>query len=175
MLGNSPLSPQDPDSPVSSSLEPLVEEDEESHIVNALMPVANAPAPKAIPPNPLADKDKRAATTTVTTLKERVFQPPEPKRFTAMEKGKGRENVAVNHPRSSGAIEKENDAKGSKPSVPMATKPAKVMAVSGIGDGNSTGTTSRPRLMGKLPPGKPRRVPIGSADAAVPVGRGWRG
>jgi hypothetical protein len=169
---------------MSSPLEAVAEEDEEPEIENAPIPALFAApnAPAAELDNLPTVKDSRNAMPTTAAAaipKGRVFQPPEP-RLTAKEKGKNKE-PAANRVRGTAGTEKENDAKRSK--TPVLAVPAKAISSAAAGPTHAkpvakvtSVTVSRPRLMAKLPPGTgARRVPVGSVEAAVPVGRGWKG
>ena len=147
--------------------------------------------------SPLREKkvEPNVAAPAAATTKGKVFL-PEPKRFTAKEKGKGKAEppaVASSRVRSAGAVEKENNVKGAGGSkvfsvqhaVGSSSRVSLSLGGAGVGEskkgakvvgGSGSGiSTSRARLMAKLPPpgkGGPRRVLVDSAEAP-PVGRGW--
>jgi hypothetical protein len=127
-----------------------------------------------------------------TTAKGRVFHPPDPKRYTAMEKGKGKAEAVVrqSRPRTVVVGEKENDAKRAKLSSGVVGAVGTSVRVSGgsgsANEGKGAKTAgksvvagkSKTRLMSRLPSGKaggPRRVPVDSAEAGVTSAKGRRG
>ena len=119
--------------------------------------------------SPLQEKPVKAnVNAAATTAKGRLLHLSEPKRFTALEKGKGKAEVVaattMARPRSAPG-EKENDVKvssskaGSKGSVTKAAGKAGVRSVVKTSTGK----------------GGARRVAVDSAEAPFQSGRGWRG
>jgi hypothetical protein len=218
-------SPQSPDGGRVGSLEGVIEEDEENEGLGELdlstpgeTPALFAAAGVGMEmasgsgeDNPLQERKGelnavvgvpplRPLPTTATTAKGRVLhQLPEVKRFTTVEKGKGKRKVESgggsgmqNRARVTGSTvagtvvgvgEKENDAKRAR--VSPAGGVGGLTKVSAGGEGvkaavvgkNGTGVVKpRGRVMGRMPPiGKPggaRRVPVDSAEAGVPGRKG---
>ncbi|KAG6841245.1 hypothetical protein C0991_000529 [Blastosporella zonata] len=194
MLGNSPNSPEmvglGP-SDVSSLLDPVVDEEER---VSGFEELQTAPSvqmslaaelgiPESPSESPLHDKKlesnvvKRPSAT--ITAKGR----PDPKRFTAQEKGKAKAvrgaHVTVGRIQTSAGVEKENNGVKAHDKVfkapPRISPPGLTEKKVVKPPPKSTGvSTSRSRLTAKLPPptrGGPRRVLIDS-DEAPPAGKG---
>ncbi|KAH9832560.1 uncharacterized protein C8Q71DRAFT_258970 [Rhodofomes roseus] len=184
MLANSPDSP-DIERPHLGSLEEAMEEDPD----DSPTPAAPVAPPVLAPTKSLAEELGISEEDDSPPLREKRAQPNLAKRsagavpaaaaprFTAKEKGKAKAEPTVStRTRPAVALEKENVKRaklsngsgsgGSASSISKSTAPTKV----------ATKLFAKPKVTGKLPPGKggARRVPIGSAEAA-PVGRMWKG
>lgn len=190
MLANSPESP-DIERPQLGALDEEIEGDEE----DSPTPAATVAPPVLAPTKSLAEElgvsegddsppALREKKTQVNTAKRSV-RPAAAPRVAAKEKGKAKAEppkpaAAASRTRPAGTLEKEN------------VKRAKLSGGAGAGSANGGASTaggkstaqakppskpfSKPAGAGRLAPGKsgPRRVPIGSAEAA-PVGRMWKG
>jgi hypothetical protein len=114
----------------------------------------------------------------VLTAKGRVLHPAEPKRFTALEKAKGKAEMGAAVPVRARAMlgEKENDG---KVLVGTGRTGGKAMGGKAAGVGNAKVLVGTSKVKVPLGPGKggARRVPVGSAEAPVLSGKGvgWRG
>ncbi|KAG5338054.1 hypothetical protein E4T56_gene12389 [Termitomyces sp. T112] len=188
MLGNSPdtFEAFSSGSEEVSTLKPVVEEDERipGFRERAAPPeqmslAAELGIPESPPDSPLQEKKveqnvvRHSAVT--TTTKGRALK-PDPRRFTAQEKGKTkatRAHVAIGR-------SKENNTKAEKK---VSTAPPRLSPPGSIGEEATKPplkpndvSTSRSRRVTKLPPtqGGPRRVLMNS-DEAPPVGKSWRG
>ncbi|KII85992.1 hypothetical protein PLICRDRAFT_115132 [Plicaturopsis crispa FD-325 SS-3] len=178
MLADSPTSPQNSG---TRPLDVLTEESEDSMAPEPFPAISTAAKSLAAElgvsdddTSPLREK-KVEPNPNVGT---KVFRPPEPKRLTSKEKGKGRapEPVAPGKRRST-EPQKENDTKRSRSTATaMKLPPAdSKKLVRPAGKPVESGL-SKPRVIPRIAPGNggPRRVPIDSAEAA-PKGRGWKG
>ncbi|KAH9930287.1 Afadin and alpha-actinin-binding-domain-containing protein [Fomitopsis serialis] len=98
-------------------------------------------------------------------------------KLTAKEKGKAKAEPTVSsRTRPAVALEKENVKRAKLSSGAASGAPGSSMNKSAAPTKVAPKPFARPKVAGKLPPGKggPRRVPIDSAEAA-PVGRMWKG
>ncbi|KAG6902559.1 hypothetical protein C0995_014948 [Termitomyces sp. Mi166 len=171
-----------------SSLDPVIEEDEripgfEEPVAPVQMSLA---AELGIPESPSDSPLQEKKLERNTVAKGRVFK-PDPKQFTAQQKGKTKAtrvpHVAVGRGKTSAGLEKENTTKAENK---VSTAPPRISPPGTMGEKkvvkpppkNGASTSSRSRLMAKLPPppaqGGPRRVLVNS-DEAPPIGKGWRG
>ncbi|KAG6908897.1 hypothetical protein DXG01_002875 [Tephrocybe rancida] len=199
MLGNSPNSPEIIGSglgDVSSLLDPVIEEEE--RVPGFDEPVAAPPiqmslaAELGIPESPMesplqdAMLEPHAVRCPQITNSAKGVSNPDSKRLIAQEKGKAKlprgAQATLGRVKPSAGVEKENTIVKVNHKVfippPRISPPGAADKKDVKPPPKTTGvSTSRSRLMAKLPPptrGGPRRVLVDS-DEAPPVGKGWRG